>query len=222
MGIVRKAQEKFRDKTVDELCAALRAIGLNASMVRHGESVAHMYRDLGKSQGLIEVANSPIPWVDVVKGRIGSGEVSLAAYTNIFLFPDSNVSVREGGHFELEFVRVRSMPLFGSVIDLNWKPYFVKTKGFSISRQVSADHWISDVERNRIGRMNEDISLKQRLIKLREDITIRSLSHWGWALISKKHPGSWFGRASRQLPPSREQWDCYETIARHILESSGK
>jgi len=157
----------------------------------------------GKSQGLIEIRDSPIQWVNVVKekGRGGpDGGGSPDTHTNVYLVPAPTPSTK--WHYQVESVRVKSVPLFGRVVDLLWK---------------------SNFESELVRRLNEDVSLKESLIRLNEDVVMRSFpGHGYWALISKQYPSSLFGAPCRQSAPSREEWDCYKTITAHLLECSGE
>ena len=67
-----------------------------------------------------------------------------------------------------------------------------------------------------IGPMKDDILLNQSSIGLNRDVEIRTFPEDKcWAILSKEYEG-------RNPPPSLEQWDYFKTIARHLLESSGK
>lgn len=185
-----------------DLCPGLRKLKLDAQMAEQGrpeERIGENWK--GKSQGLIEIRDSPIQWVNVVKekGR-GGPEGSPDTYTNVYLVPAPTPSSK--WQYQVESVRVKSVPLFGRVVDLRWK---------------------SDFESELVRRLNEDVSLKESLIRLGEDVVMRSFpGHGYWALISKQYPSSWFGAPCRQPSPSREEWNCYETIARHLLESGAE
>jgi len=67
------------------------------------------------------------------------------------------------------------------------------------------------MESNLIRQMNEDISLKESLIRLKENVKIRSFPHWGWVILTSHN----FTDQRRQ-----EEWDCYEIIARYLLETA--
>ena len=103
------------------------------------------------------------------------------------------------GYVELESVRVKSVPLFGRVVDIRWKGNF---------------------EGDLMKLVNEDVSIKERLIGLNEGVTIRSVPGWGWAMSSRGRDTTWFGRMPKGLAPTQEKWDCYTIIARHLVECS--
>jgi len=75
----------------------------------------------------------------------------------------------------------------------------------------------SKLNGNEIGqRIKKDVLLNQSLIGLDRDIEILAFPEDKcWAILSKDYEG-------RNPPPSLEQWDYFKTIARHLLESSGK
>ena len=197
MGFV----EKFRDKTRDSLCADLRALGINAQMSERGRSVEKVGKSWrGRSLGLIEVQDSPIRWVNVVdKPPIltTSQPGQQDAYANLYLVPDSTIS--KAGF--AESFRVKNVPVFGHVVGVRWDGTLP-----------------SDI----VEQLGEYLLLSKTLINLEEDIRIESHPEYGyWSICSKRFKSSSFF-SKRQPAPSREQWECYETIARHLLESSGK
>ena len=185
-------------RTRGDLFASLKRLGLNPQMAERGRPEEYIGEDWkGKSQGLIEIQGSPIRWVNVLKEeRQDDSDV----YTNVYLVPSPSRYAK--AYDVVESVREKSVPTFGRVVAIRWKANF---------------------EGDLIRRINEDVSLKESLIKLNEDVTIRSTPEYGcWAIVSRRYPTSWFGLPCRQRAPSRAQWECYETITRHLLESSGK
>ena len=206
----RTVKEKLRDKTVDKVCAGLCAIGLDARIVERGQPEENIGEEgwvLGKDEkslGLIEIRDSPIRRVNVLKIVRGKGTQSEGVvYRNVYVVPDPSVSSK-GGYMVAKSVRAKSVPLIGRVVDIRWEG------GKSHS--------------NLMRRISEDILLNRSLIRLKEDVTIRTFLEYNcWSILSSRSsvggfPGSLFGRPA----PSREQWNCYETIARHLLEPSGK
>lgn len=223
MGLLSALKERLRDKTRDKLCADLRAIGFDTLIAERGLPEESVGQDLkGKSLGLIEIRDSPIRWINVLKLKGSGGGPSAGdadTYTNLYLVPDPNLN--KEGYLELGSVRVKTVPLFGRVIDLRWQGNFVWYKIVPHIGRVHESRKI-DNEDNLIRRLNEDTSLTETLIRLKLDMTIRSfLEHAYWVIWSSDYETRWF-RADRQPSPSREQWGCYETIARHLLGSSRK
>jgi hypothetical protein len=88
----------------------------------------------------------------------------------------------------MRFARVRSFPLFGEALDLRWKG---KDLGLRI-----------------IDRMNNDISLKQLLMKS-DVLPIHINAYGGYRCWTIQHYPSPL--------PEAEQWRCYQAIARHLL-----
>ena len=212
--------ETFRDKTRDELCANICAVGMNAVLATRGQREENVGDPRhGKSLGLIEIQGSPIRWVNVLKETKSYGpQSSISVHTFAYLIPDVTI------HREtyLRSVGKRDAPIFGRVVDVRWKGNFEDF--FQAKEEVVFDE--SDIIRLReqIRLLNEDAMLNQDLLNLPEEIEIYSYPEYGyWAISPKKsdtkkqYEGGPFGY-SWQPVPSRELWDCYETIARHLLE----
>ncbi len=200
-GFLRTLQEKLCDKTRDRLYAKLCAMGLDARMVERGQVQEEIGMESAESLGLIEIRQSPVRLVNVLKEKIqtvsqGGGGFTSTNYIGVYLIHDPEVDKME--RIYIESTRVKNFPVFGRVIDLRWKDYTYTAVP------------------NLIKRLGQDESLKQALISLKEDIKVESYPDCAcWAI---RPPG--YG--SKVPAPSREQWDCYETIARHLLEASGK
>lgn len=203
-GFFGRLREKLRDKVIDKLYDDLCALGLDARMAERRRPEEKMILNSGKSLGLIEIRDRPIHWVNVRKHA--GDQYTSDAYTNVYLVPDRRVP-REG-YLELKSVRVKSVPVVGRVVDFRWEAKFVKVKIKSMPVLTGQSVPVK-MDSNLIERLNEDAPLKESLIRLKEDITIRSLEDWGWAISTSVK--------SRQPALSQEQWDRYETIARHLL-----
>lgn len=191
-------------RTLHRIYTGLRAIGLDAQKVERGRPEEHIGEDWkGKSQGLIEIQGSPIRWVNVLKEETsgtGPNNPGSVDYHKVYLIPHPSMGLQK---LELKSVRVKSVPVVGRVVDLKWKGNF---------------------EGNKISQFSQDISLSQTLIRLKEDIEVHSHpDHGCWSLLSSRSSTGIFPWVLFARPaPSRIQWDCYETIARYLLESSGK
>ncbi len=217
---LREAAAKLRDKTRYQLCADLCAIGLDARTVERDQPEEDIFGGWkGDSLGLIEVRESPIRWVNVLK-HPESRYMATTVYTNVYLVPDT--TVHYGNPLEIKSIPVKSAPLYGRVVDIKWTASSVGIQGMAVSEQAKDDSWKDKIERNLIRHMNEDVSLKESLLGLEEEIAIRSYPNWCWAISSRRQQAGWAKREPGQLALSREQWQCYQTIAGHLLASGGK
>ncbi len=107
-GLLASLRELFRDKTRDEHCAALRSMGVDACLAPRGRPEEHTGSG---SLGLIAIARSPIRWVNV--RSVGEGD-HVAEYAVPY-------QRRPSLHPKLGSVRIRTFPLFGSVVDVRWR-----------------------------------------------------------------------------------------------------
>jgi hypothetical protein len=205
---------KPRDRKRHRLCTHLRTIDLNVQVPERGLPEEGISGGLmGTSIGLIEVQESPIRWINMLEHP--ASRYASAAFTNVYVVPDHRV--RSGGYLELRSVRQRNASVYGRVIDLYWTANFVGTR---VNTSLE-EEWDEDMEDKLLDQMNNDESLKAGLIRLNEDITVRSVPNfWCWAISSGSYQESGLGLEARKIGPSREQWECYEMIARHLLESS--
>jgi len=177
------------------LVDGLRAIGLEARLAEAGRPERHVVgAGWGKrSQLLIEICREPIRWVNVVTQARGQK----TEYTNIYVIPGSGI-LEEGW---LRAVRVKTIPMFGRVVGLRWKGKLA----------VSL-----------IRRLEQDVLLSQTLMRLKEDIEIWSDPEFGcWSLLSVQHEFDFRTARLWQPAPTAEKWECYKTIARHLLGHKG-
>ena len=91
----------------------------------------------------------------------------------------------------IKSVRIKNFPLLGEIVDLRWKG---KDAGLGI-----------------IGLLNSDTSLK-RPIMVSRDVYIQGYGKHRCWIISM--PSDW---STRWDVPSRDLWNCYQGIARHLL-----
>jgi hypothetical protein len=214
MRLLDKLKARLKDRTRRRLLTDLRSIGINARLAERGQSEEGVSGGLmGNSLGLIGIQDSPIRWINLLEHP--ASRYASATYTNVCVVPDSRV--RSGGYLELRSTRKRSASVYGRVIDLTWAADFVGTRVIVNPEE----EWDDDMEERLINRMNNDTTLKTNLIRLNEDITIRSVPNfWCWAISSGSYQESGLSYEMKSLAPSLEQWQCYETIARYLLEAS--
>jgi len=198
----------------EKLCTDLCAIGVDARWVEPGQLQevidadwgAQPFSEIPTSLGLIEVRHSPIRLVNVLTKSVYQGQNYGYEdfYKNVYLVPDSTIfpdSTMFWEGYEMPVhgygrsVRVKNVPLFGRVVGLRWKGEF---------------------DGDIITGLGQDVLLNLTLIRLKEDIEIHSYPEYGCWTISTP------SNQDEPTAPSREKWDCYERIARHLLETSVK
>lgn len=202
-GFWRRIEEQFLAR--NKVCARLCSIGLNAHMVERGRAEENVGLDWvmrkdDKSLGLIEIHESQICWVNVIETKSGKGtQGETVRYENVYIVPDSTLYTR-GDDWLIESTRQKGVPLIGRVLDIKWK---------------------ANCEDELIMRLGQDVLLNQTLIRLNEDVQMRSFPKYGcWAISSSKYMHDWLHWVVGRSIPSREQWDCYEMITRFLLEFS--
>ena len=199
MGFFDKAKETFRDKTRDKVYAGLQTLGVDARMAERGRPEEHVGEDFGKSLGLMEIRGSPIRWVNVLKETEGGGPTSTVNYTIAFLVP--NPTIQREVH--LKTIREKSVPVVGRVVDLQWQGNFEEGFNGLMIEKAIRNQSLTRL-REMVRWLNEDVSLNENLIRLNADVHIRGYPKYDyWAIL---HISGSF------------EWDCLETIARHLLE----
>ena len=195
MKFFHAIKEILRDKGKDKLCASLRDMGLDARMAEQGRPEEHAVGRLSwvwTKKSLGLIEIHGEPIRWINVVQQISTDGEGGIYITAYIVPDPRVSLK--GH--IEPVRVRNRLRFGQVIDLRWK---------------------GDLPSEFIKRMNENVPLNQKLIRQKDYVTIYSYpKHGCWAIFPRRG-GMWHPPI-----PSQEQWDCYKTIAHHLLESGGK
>ncbi len=159
-------QERFRDKTRDTLEEALQAIGVGAEMAERGrDEEAYGKRLFTRSLGVIDIADGPISWVNVVK-QDGSDR-SPPQWWFIFGIPDAR-KMPKGGTIKLTTLRKKSFPIFGEVLDVSWRG---KDRGTGLIDMLSEDATVDD------------------LVKRVRDMTLQNRTHpfQGWTLQTGKN-----------------------------------
>lgn len=81
---LNEAREQRRDRTIDEVCVGLSAIGLEAQMVKGWKREQLLGYEFGHALGLIQINNSPIKYVNVIKNKAQSLQ-----YYNVYVVPDT-------------------------------------------------------------------------------------------------------------------------------------
>jgi hypothetical protein len=214
MRLLDKIRAKLKDRTRRRLFTDLRAMGLNAQVMVRGQPEEGISGGLmGTSLGLIAIENSPIKWINLIEHP--ASRYASATYTIVYIVPDSRV--RSGGYLELRSARRRSASVYGRVIDIDWTANFVGTRVVVNPEE----EWDDDMEERLLDRINNDTTLKTNLIRLNEDIAVRSVPNfWCWAISSGSYQESGLSYEHKRLAPSKEQWDCFEAIAWHLVEAS--
>ena len=180
-------REAFRDKTRDELAAALNALGIRAEMSDRGrdeEKVQDSWYQ--RSLGVIDLPEGPIKWINVLK-QDGSRH-NPPRWWIVFGIPDqSHVSNSE--QVKISTVRRKSFPLFGRVVDVNWKG---DDQGTGLTYALSNDHTTKELAK-RVGNL---------------EVRSHAEEFQGWTL-----------QVDRKLKPTYEVWEAILQVAEHLLSS---
>jgi len=148
-----------------------------------------VFDESSESIGVIDILDAPVRWLHVQKttARGEPGTESTTYYID-YVIPDPTLTP-DFPKVKVKAVRKKSFPLVGGAVDVEWRG---KDFGLGI-----------------VGRLDGDSSLRNTITQRNNDVEIRAYpDHECW-LITESF--------SFQSPPTRELWDCYQTIARHLL-----
>lgn len=186
-GKIIGGRQSYRNETVSHICTTLQKFGLDAMVTTRGRIVEGI-----KGQGcdgIIHVPEGLIVWVKVYEA-IHTDESRGYTYTDYCIdygIPDFRLGP-DFSQINIQSNHVKNIPLVGHVVDLRWK-------GFDDNRGI-------------IDRLNNDTQLRQAMMG-RRDVNIRAFGDSSCWLLWTMSP----------IFPvlSRELWDCYQSIAQHLL-----
>ena len=113
--------ERLRDKTRDKLCSDLQSLGIVASMAerkRCEEKVPKQWHEFYKrSLGIIDLHGEPVRFINILK-RDRQRHTPPKWWMNLGI-PDEN-PISESNAINIRTRKIRSLPVFGKVIDVVW------------------------------------------------------------------------------------------------------
>ena len=140
-------KDKFRDKTRDNLNQSLNLIGVTAVLAQRDherESVENSWYQ--RSLGVINVAESSISWINVLKQD--GGKNNPPRWWIVFGIPDGR-SLEIHSSTKIKTIRRKSFPLFGKVKDISWQG---EDDGLGLINELSVDPEIKTLAK-RVGNL---------------------------------------------------------------------
>ena len=112
-------KERFRDKTRDELTAALNSIGVKAEMTERGDVEEKAENSwYQRSLGVIDLSEGPVRWINILKKD--RSDKSPPRWWVVLGIPDDQpISSRRT--VKIKTIRKKTFPLFGKIVDVIWK-----------------------------------------------------------------------------------------------------
>ncbi len=137
---MKNLKERLRDKSRDKLAECLKSAGISAELAPRGrpeEKIKGPWWGIFlRSLGIIDVAGGPISSIHVVKKD--RGKDSPPQWWFMFLIP-SEIPIAHNRTFKISTVRRKSFPLFGKVLEVDWKG---NDWGTGLARALSEDQQI--------------------------------------------------------------------------------
>ena len=153
-------------------------------------------RGSGDSLGIIDIDDEPISWVDVRKVVTqhagGSGYGGGGSSTTYYTDYGVRVAYRPPVT-TIRSVRRKRFPLVGKVVDAEWSANGVDRTGL-----------VAGV----LQRLREDGQVREAIMATR-DVEITG------------HSSFWVITTQTREVPTRQAWDCYPAIARHLIAAEG-
>lgn len=120
--------ERFRDKTRDNITKALNSLSLRAEMAERGRPEEDVCKRWGtRSLGVVDVAEGPFRWVNIVK--MDGGRYNPPRWWTVFCMPDEgrddtpqdlrDIDNRQS--VDIKTSREKSFPVFGRVTSVTWE-----------------------------------------------------------------------------------------------------
>ena len=123
MSFFRKLIENLNEDFVmskDNLCTALQNLGIDAQIAPLGRKEEKITSRRGDSLGVIDIPIGPIRWITLKKKVVMLRGDPAIFWSIEYGIPDGRIKPGSP-RVRIHTVRVKSVPLFGKVIDLRWK-----------------------------------------------------------------------------------------------------
>ena len=150
----------------------------------------------GSSLGIIDIDGGPIPWVNVRKVVTSGGSYPYGGGGSTTYYTDYGVNVPyRPPNATIKSVRRKAFPLLGQVLDTDWR-----AGGSDRDSGVVADI---------LRRLGEDAQVREAVMATR-DVEITRTGSRSWIISTKTREVPW-----------PQAWNCYQAIARHLIEAVG-
>ena len=189
--------------------ACLRDIGIDAQLAGLGRPEEAIPPNPSyNSAGVVKVKNGKIRWVNFRRETIAhsNGDIYWVDYAH-YGVPDPRM---ESGteRIRIKSVGVKKIPIIGQVVDVHWE----------------GDDWGLGI----INRLNRDSATKIPIRKRSWVLAAMMTSLYGGygpkqhEVEMSVHPGThcWILSTAAEPAPSRKLWDCFESIAKHLVATS--
>lgn len=204
MSFFNKFWQAPQDKTREVFCAHLRSLGIEARMAPRGLAQENIYTGPRRSLGVINIAKGPIPWGNIIRATnaVGTDDYREMPYYLVYGVPDTRI----GPGFPR--VRVKAMKT-----DRGWWARLSFVQVDVGVRWEGEDYGLGIVQH-----LNRDLTVAKAI-----------KDGQSWELVSEVNPrdgpleirayrdSCWILTVKDALTPSKQEWDCYQSIASHLL-----
>ena len=202
MSFFSKVWQALRDTTRDEFCAHLQSLGIDAQMAPRGRAEERIFpRDRRSlwSLGVIDIAEGPIRWVNVTRGTLDTDNETDRSPYLVYGVPDPKVRSR------FPEVRLEAISVHEPVPERRW--WFLK---FPVRGPVIRVGWGGyDFGLGIVRHLNQNVLVPRPPLE----------SPYGVSFEIGAYPDRrcWILTVNWVLAPSKQEWDHYQSIARHLL-----
>ena len=189
--------ERWRDKTRDNIAKALNSLGLRAEMAERGRPEEEICkRTFTRSIGVIDVAEGPFRWVNIVKQD--GNQYSPTRWWTVFCLPDEG---RDDQPDDLRYVDNRQ------AVDIKTS----REKSFPLFGRVTAVTWTGD---DRGTGLFDTLSGDPAVVRLAKKVGCLEISGY-----NNEFRG-WTVQVDTGLRPKRQDWEALLWIAEYLLPPS--
>jgi hypothetical protein len=180
-------KELFRDKTRDKLAQNINSLGIKAVLSERGrmeEKIENSWYQ--RSLGIIEITEGSVRWINILK-KDGSRN-SPPRWWIVLGIPDER-PIPKHQAVDIKAIRKKTFPLFGKIVDVNWKG---NDSGTGLTDNLSNDEAV------------------KTLAKQIGNLTIHS--------YAKEFQG-WTLQVDRRFQLTSQNWETIQKVADYILSS---
>ena len=193
MSFFSKLWQAFQIMPRAHFCAHLQSLGIDAQMAPRGRAEENSFGHPILSTGVIDIVEGPIRWVNVTRATRDAPDEGNSTRHLVYGVPDPKV------RSEFPEVRLYAIPVR-------------ENEGFWPRGRVIGVRWDGeDFGLGIVEHLNQNVIVPTAFL---ESLRVDSFEIWPYPDL-----GCWILTVEDVLRPSKQEWECYQSIASHLLET---